>query len=288
MQGGARSTLDVVAEQTNLSAGSDIFVYWREVPVVPEPGPDVPFVESFEVTASASADGSGGVTGEQIFTRIKQLELRGKLIQASLRDIRPKVPITAWATATATGMSDSPTDDYRNMVRVDDKGRSVMFVDLQTWAPGQAEPDCRRGAKCAAEGRCTGREGVCVATSDADCAATTACRSEGACSAGDGACVAASQADCAKSELCKDLKGGEFCDLDKQRCQRVTDLSRFVPASEADCRRSKGCETSGLCGFRGGRCIATIDADCRKSTFCQTFGQCRKKADKCVALSKQD
>jgi hypothetical protein len=90
------------------------------------------------VTVSAGEHGQGAVTGEQLFTRLRQLELPGRLLQASVRELAPKVPISA--SAGSTPLVESGAEDYARFVRLDAKGRSVMYLDLETGAPEPPEP----------------------------------------------------------------------------------------------------------------------------------------------------
>lgn len=63
--------------------------------------------------------------------------------------------------------------------------------------------DCRRArVACALEGRCTARDGVCLATKNSDCKASLGCRVDGLCTASGGGCRAESNADCKDTHAC--------------------------------------------------------------------------------------
>lgn len=304
---------DIVAEQPRLPAGDDVLVYWRSAPVGRAPGPDVPFLDSFEVTTSAGDDGRGAISGEQLYARLGQLTLPGKLVRASVRPVKLKTPPTSAEGGASIPVRDSARQSFSRLVRVDDKGRSLLFIDIETWAAGEPEPDCTHTDECRVEGRCAAKEGLCVAATDADCAgakrckdagacsakngkcvpgsdeacrAATACAARGACTLQDGACAPGSQGDCAKSDACSELMKGEICEFDKTCLRRVD--PRFSPRSEADCRATRACKETGLCALRGGACVAASDDACRASEHCPKFGQCTKKGDKCAASSKDD
>lgn len=304
---------ELVAEPRDLPAGDDVLVYWRSAPVGRTPGPDVPFLDSFEVTTSAGADGRGAITGEQVSARIQQLSLPGKVVRASVRQVKLHSAPTAADGGPSVPVRDSARQSFSRMIRVDKKGRALLFVDVETWATGEPEPDCTLGDECRVEGRCGAKEGVCVAATDADCAKAKRCKASGACSAKDGKCVAGSdescrastacsargactlqdggcgpgsQSDCEKSEACGDLMKGEICEFDRTCLRRVD--PRFSPRSEADCKATRACKETGLCAYRAGACVASGDEACRASDNCSKYGHCTKKADKCAASSKAD
>src|SRR5262249_36504294 len=77
----AAAQFDIVAEQTDVRAGSNVLVYWRATPAGNRMS-DAPFVESFELTASSATDGGGSVRGEQLLTRLEAASLGGKFVRA--------------------------------------------------------------------------------------------------------------------------------------------------------------------------------------------------------------
>ena len=76
---------------------------------------------------------------------------------------------------------------------------------------------CDGADPCTDEGKCSVKEGACVAASDDDCKKGDICTSKGACTAKDGACVVGGDADCKQSEACK--KEG-FCKAKGNNCIR--------------------------------------------------------------------
>jgi hypothetical protein len=63
---------------------------------------------------------------------------------------------------------------------------------------------CLQSHGCKHEGKCSGRDGKCVAASDADCEMHEGvCARSGRCAARKGACVAATDQDCVSSYACR-------------------------------------------------------------------------------------
>ena len=56
--------------------------------------------------------------------------------------------------------------------------------------------------QCADFGKCTAKDGSCVAASDGECKKSYDCKQRGPCSAKDGVCVVGSDADCEQSVAC--------------------------------------------------------------------------------------
>ena len=79
---------------------------------------------------------------------------------------------------------------------------------------------CReRESACALEGRCYGeKSGRCIAKFPADCKKSKVCKNEGRCTAKDGKCIAATRADC--QELCGRMG---HCTPKDGRCIAETD-----------------------------------------------------------------
>ncbi|MBW2524977.1 MAG: hypothetical protein JRI23_12405 [Deltaproteobacteria bacterium] len=55
---------------------------------------------------------------------------------------------------------------------------------------------------CTGFGKCTARDGACVAASDSECKQSYDCKQRGPCSAKDGVCVVGGDADCQQSAAC--------------------------------------------------------------------------------------
>jgi hypothetical protein len=67
-----------------------------------------------------------------------------------------------------------------------------------------SDAECKKATVCEADGRCTAKDGKCVATGPESC--KTFCPLDGRCSVVDDKCAAASHADCRQSETCKQQK----------------------------------------------------------------------------------
>ena len=255
----------IVAAQTDLAPGSTVVAYWRTKPVA-QFWNVAPFVQSFEIAASAGPDGKGQLLAEEVFEKLAGAPLGGKLIKVWVRQIEPGATTGDLASAAGWGVT-RPDVDLGQRAVLDGRGRTLLFLDVDIWAPGQREPDCRTEFACEERGSCTAQEGEFVATSDGDCAAcaeckeegncvardkhcvpaadehcsaSERCRSAGACSFLNGACAAASLADCTRSDVCKGLKNDQTCVFENGSCD-VSTLA-FLPKSDEDCRNATGCE----------------------------------------------
>ncbi len=145
---------------------------------------------------------------------------------------------------------------------------------------GQGQEQC--WLPCKAVGKCTRRDGKCVADSDDDCRRSVGCSTNGYCSRRGDKCVALSDADCLQA--CK-LYG--TCMAKNDRC--------LVPATSSDiCREPLGdigrniCQQSGMCTARDGVCMAGSDSDCRQSRECKMAGLCSARDGECFASSEED
>ena len=167
---------------------------------------------------------------------------------------------------------------------------------------------------CRRDGRCTVRNGICVAGSDADCGLSEACRIGGRCGERNGACEATKTEHCKQADVCKKamncaLAGG-FCILTDEICRGTTgcqqdgkcsesgysvsldghpgwSVGECTQGSDGDCARSRGCREEGLCGFaegghEPGGCAATSDEHCRESRACSDEGRCTRRWGRCV------
>jgi hypothetical protein len=102
--------------------------------------------------------------------------------------------------------------------------------------------ECRgREDACEREGRCSGSDRGCVATTAADCKQSKLCKNDGRCTPKDGSCVVASAEDCAA--LCK--QDGR-CTVEADKC---------VAASADDCKQSEVCKQYDRCHVKNGICI---------------------------------
>ncbi len=121
----------------------------------------------------------------------------------------------------------------------------VTPEDLAEAAQAFADARCRARVLCKDFGRCTEKDGSCIATRDADCRASTIdCKDDGKCTAHrDGWCRA---------------------------------------TSNADCRATERCKRWGRCTAKDGKCRATSDADCRATEKCKRWGRCTAKDGDCV------
>lgn len=70
---------------------------------------------------------------------------------------------------------------------------------------GEGMRRCEKCAElelCTGYGKCTARDGACVAANDADCKKSYDCKQRGPCTAKDGVCVVGGDADCRQSVAC--------------------------------------------------------------------------------------
>lgn len=86
-------------------------------------------------------------------------------------------------------------------------------------------------------------------------------------------CVATSDAMCKRSTACATTG---HCKLTAWGCG---------PASTADCRKTLACSSMGLCDYREGKCVAGSEADCQKAAACGLMGHCSLKGTRCVAAT---
>lgn len=81
--------------------------------------------------------------------------------------------------------------------------------------------DLRRCEKCEGQpictinGRCTAKDGACIAASDGECQKSADCKERGPCTAKDGVCVVGGDGDCKQSEACAAEK---FCVAKGNNC----------------------------------------------------------------------
>jgi hypothetical protein len=61
---------------------------------------------------------------------------------------------------------------------------------------------CEALALCTGFGKCTAKDGACVAADDAQCKRSYDCKQRGPCTAKDGVCVVGGDADCEQSVAC--------------------------------------------------------------------------------------
>ncbi|MFT7583316.1 MAG: hypothetical protein ACI9MR_005003 [Myxococcota bacterium] len=141
---------------------------------------------------------------------------------------------------------------------------------------------CSDSQVCMVEGRCTARDGVCVATSDSDCVGAEACRTNGRCQLGSkGVCIAGSVAACQRSLACTGRgdcgvrSGSCVACARSSTCNGPKRLCAFQDDRCIRCEDSAGCRREGLCTFAGGQCRATSKQQCEVSTVCRTERRCK-------------
>jgi hypothetical protein len=145
----------------------------------------------------------------------------------------------------------------------------------QLWASAEARREQARREGCTREGRLTPMGRRCMAASDEDCLASQVCTSEGRCTARDGACVATADV-CRKSLLCRNsgrctLQGdrcvvGEgdcaqsYLCVKYGECDRSAETGVCAPGSQQDCQRALACWGWG-CRFDGRTCLGSQIAE---------------------------
>jgi hypothetical protein len=90
---------------------------------------------------------------------------------------------------------------------------------------------CDTTPACNAEGKCTAKEGACVATSNDDCKKALICTEKGGCTAKDDACQVGSDEDCKQSLACKDER---FCKAKANNCIRDPEAEKARDAAQAE------------------------------------------------------
>jgi hypothetical protein len=94
---------------------------------------------------------------------------------------------------------------------------------------------------------------------------------------------------CANDKTCQTLKtidcrSREDVCVEDGRC--LGKDNKCVPASDADCKKSKRCETDGRCTAKDDKCVAATDADCK--VLCDKVGRCTLADGSCIAASAAD
>jgi tRNA A-37 threonylcarbamoyl transferase component Bud32 len=157
--------------------------------------------------------------------------------------------------------------------------------------PVGGQIDCTANDLCKIYGRCTAKNGDCVATTNGDCKASEKCKTDGRCGRKSGMCEATSDAHCEESDLCEtDDRCGEkdgvcvTCEASQKckyggRCKEKA--GKCIATSDADCRASGGCRIDGTCTEEAGKCIASSDADCLASSVCSKHGKCSAVGTAC-------
>jgi sulfatase-modifying factor enzyme 1 len=171
----------------------------------------------------------------------------------------------------------------------------------------------RRGFRCAApvscagsqgcneDGRCSEKDGLCVAASDDDCKASSACRRQRACRAENGSCTGGAEPDCpgsceqeglcwVRDEACVAVEAGDcrwasVCALDG-RCTLKN--GGCVVADAAACAASFRCREEGRCQLAGETCVAQSDADCERAPACMRDGRCTEVEGQCLLADDDD
>lgn len=162
--------------------------------------------------------------------------------------------------------------------------------------PALTDAICTARPDCARAGRCSAKDGRCVALDWTDCSVAAICQG-GLCVVGEGVCV--SVATCAESHVCREFglcgSVGAGCIATSARdcatsnaCQAKGACSQVGEACEVsnanDCRRAQVCTLDGACTALDGECRVAVDADCRRSEACRESGRCTAQEGKCVAV----
>jgi hypothetical protein len=146
--------------------------------------------------------------------------------------------------------------------------------------------DCKQSQGCEYEGVCHVRKGVCewFVGSGGSCDqpmgknAYNPCKERGRCTAKDGFCVAATDSDCEQSSFCTHVG----------YCVAKNDICVIGGRTDAECDQPRGsdgfnpCEDYGYCTVRDGQCIAANTADCQKASGCRFAGVCTAAQGRCV------
>ena len=90
---------------------------------------------------------------------------------------------------------------------------------------------CAELALCGSFGKCTAKDGACVAASDAECEQSYDCRQRGPCSAKNGACVVGGDEDCEQSVACAKEK---YCVASGNNCVMSEDDKTAAAKATAD------------------------------------------------------
>lgn len=178
----------------------------------------------------------------------------------------------------------------READEVDDEQLAELF--RQPYGQPAGEEDCRATDEscgdaevCTLDGRCTHRDGECVAADPDDCRGSEICDELGQCDAVDGRCRATEQRPCESTDACR-IHGR--CQMDAEGRCRLT---------AKDCRESRGCSQKGRCSApetdgewdRHARCFAATHQDCADSDLCDREGRCHLDSEgECTALFDDD
>ncbi len=94
---------------------------------------------------------------------------------------------------------------------------------------------------------------------------------------------------CADDKTCQTLntlEGRSRADTCGEDGRCVGRDNKCVPASDADCKKSRRCETDGRCTAKDDKCVAATEADCK--VLCQKVGRCTLADGSCIAASAAD
>ena len=134
--------------------------------------------------------------------------------------------------------------------------------------------DCRRAAACEKLGRCAHVADDCRATVEI-CGARPDCASQGLCGEKDGQCAATADAHCAATEGCR-VDG---------RCRAVNGT---CSGQQEDCASSEGCRRFSRCTADAGVCGTFGSFDCERGELCRHQGYCTFVVDHCALTSRED
>lgn len=163
---------------------------------------------------------------------------------------------------------------------------------------------CRRSRQCTTDGRCTSRDGECLAGADEDCKASQICHEDDRCTASvEGDCIrrprgavhadGGSDGGGAAGPSTEQLSSEPMnclilhCPFDGRCTERP---GQCVAASDRDCRQGRICREGGKCRANDGQCVAGLpsSSDCRASTECAALGRCQAEGPCCVVGSGED
>lgn len=99
---------------------------------------------------------------------------------------------------------------------------------------GEGMRRCEKCAElelCTGFGKCTAKEGECVAAGDADCKQSYDCKQRGPCTAKNGECVVGGDADCKQSVACAKEK---YCVASGNNCVMSEEAKKAAAKARAD------------------------------------------------------
>jgi|GEM_PF-976951 len=148
-------------------------------------------------------------------------------------------------------------DETRDVIEIEPQISAQLRRELRRYRSNLSviQSDCRaalgrtvsEGWWCKKLGRCTPKDGRCVAESEEDCRASDGCIEQGLCALESMACVARSESDCMSSLMCRE----------QGRCS--PEGGQCIALDDADCSQAKVCTDSGQCIAVDGQCTRSLD-----------------------------